>query len=1069
MSRFLSRRVPYLAFLLLVLDANSSLGESASTTQKPGETISITDNFFSDTRKAYQLNGPVKWDSGELQLSPESAIVRVEPMLPVCELKFHFWTVDSENQGPNITRIIVLASNGWEVTIAIVRQSQNHSRYCQVVIGELNRDEQALVSIPPNTFVELRQTSPLALQGELERWSVKYNNGLVTVDCNGQHLGSAYSSAFSSWCHGIAIQQQTGSLNVSKLEIGGKRSGYTETQRVAYEESGRIRNRSETLCAEGNLFAGIDMERTRIPLQAEAFGANDFSLGLVHQWIGQRLDDAGHTEKALEAFQASANTFGASLGRDHPEALVASAQAGLLKISLGQKNQGEKIIRQALEKLLQFAGPGSSRTSVVASFYGSAMVTRAMDAFDKEDYKKYVSCVEERLKAITLHDPSNAWLIQEAKSDFEQAALLLTGDVTQQAKIAGVMKATAMVSENQAKGRNQAAHEQLGNIVKSTQALLEKDHVLTLRAELALAVSLATYGDPGKAISLAEQVVERWRKKGDEYSGELVPAMISLGQIYSSNNRFDEAESLFREAGKICLEANQIDSTTYANCLLERGLNQMRLGNTDSAKLSLTHALKLFSDNSESAGERATVVRSMLADVCRIEGDLDGAQEYCEQQRMLVSQKYGTASSAYLNVLTTEARNLMMANQIPAAKVRLEQALELAATNFGKESEAYRSVLQDLVSTRLWLEDDRQVAQQFLELVDFQQKKRESLFKAYPERLQFDQVIVDRSLLSELLRLTVAKRIDPADAYRRVVGAKGAVTNYQRSLRKASRNANSVELIKELRKVTSQSAKLMSATLNDERLGELDDLLGKRDILEKKLATLVKMPESVSAEDKISQLQRVLPNRAAIVDFIEYERPATFLERLFGMETIDSLLAFVIQKDKQVELIELGDASAVDAALTSWLYAIDFEVTGNFKDASQIASIVDQQGVALRKLIWDPIEKSLQHSEMIIISPDGLLVACPFAALPLDADKGFLIEHKVISYMPAASMLLELERENSDKVRQDPQLLIVDNVDYGLPDVTQGSTDSVPFSQFPKDETNSSGCAGLCLGIGRQR
>lgn len=1042
---------------LIVCLAPPVRGSEETTEVAPGSSVTISDRFFSDSLKDYHLAGPVKWELGKLTLPASSGIFRQEPLLADLKIEVHIWPVLGEgDQATSVSRISIPASNGWEIIIAIARQRHQGQLHRQLVFAEANRGGSGDRAGHTEESSELRHSSPFTISGDIERWTITYNNGLIKVSCNGTLVGQAYSAAFASWCQGVVVQQISGTCELTQLSITGKRSGYTAEQRKAYEETVRLRLKAEEALTQGDLYGAIQIEQSKIPIMEKAFGKDFYALGLVYQWIGMRLTEAGHSAEAKEAMERAAKAFQSSLGRFHPETVLTYTMVGQEMAKAGDLGEAEKIIRPALKRFLEIAGPGSSRTKAVITEYCNVLVERSDELVDEEHYEQAARYLRERYQLERSTQDPDAWDVLRAKRDYEFVDYLTSADLSTQQQIKKWTQRVEAINRYITEGQNTAALAALKQSLDDAQKLFGEDHLRTIQTMEALARSAANGGDPGLSISLCEKVLEYWRRNGEENDYALVDAIVALAGMYSVADRHAEAENLFQEAASICRRAEQESSNSFAICMMEWGRNQIRMGDNRAARESLKHALQVFTDKSDPAGVSALKTRERLADICRAEGDLAGAQFYLDQQRALVLERYGKTSVPYIEVVLSEAMQLLMQSRFSESVALYEEALALAEQGSGKESSLYQTALQGLIKARSWQGNDSDAIRRFLEYVDLQQKRRESLFNAYPERLQFSRVLMDRNLLSSVLQLSSARQIDAVAAYERVLSAKGAVTTRQRALHVAAQDAKLRDLVTELRKVNSDVSKALVKPLSQEQQAETKALLQRKDRLESQLAQRSKSENASHWQVDVRDLQDCLPEGVALVDYIEYQRLPNFVERLLGKTGVLAMAAFVVTNDREIKFIELGDVEPIDTAIVEWLAAIQAEpLIASENDAPAMAEIVDSRGSLVRKLIWDPLTQSLGKYQTIIVSPDGMLVACPFAALPLEGNKGVLINEKAIVNTIAARLLPELLKRDASVEIAKPRLLAVDGVDYGQShDTDEEVADwtAVPFLPVPLDE-----------------
>src|SRR5438270_338289 len=70
---------------LVALSGLASLQTSPSNT---GGQVTFADDFQSDSRKQYKVQGPVQWEKGRFLLGPGATADRERPMGPVAQLSF---------------------------------------------------------------------------------------------------------------------------------------------------------------------------------------------------------------------------------------------------------------------------------------------------------------------------------------------------------------------------------------------------------------------------------------------------------------------------------------------------------------------------------------------------------------------------------------------------------------------------------------------------------------------------------------------------------------------------------------------------------------------------------------------------------------------------------------------------------------------------------------------------------------------------------------------------------------------------------------------------------------------
>ena len=164
----------------------------------------------------------------------------------------------------------------------------------------------------------------------------------------------------------------------------------------------------------------------------------------------------------------------------------------------------------------------------------------------------------------------------------------------------------------------------------------------------------------------------------------------------------------------------------------------------------------------------------------------------------------------------------------------------------------------------------------------------------------------------------------------------------------------------------------------------LDEAAREREDAERELAT-----ESVEFRAELGrqaigldEVRRALPPQTALISFVRYSRtlgsarvrqgdaPSLSVPARAGPSTVSSYLAFVLRPD-QVEpvAISLGSAAILDRTVQRWRQAMMADV--GVRPAESGALSFRAQGVALRRLAWDPLAEHLTDATRVFIVPDG--------------------------------------------------------------------------------------------------
>jgi CHAT domain-containing protein len=287
-----------------------------------------------------------------------------------------------------------------------------------------------------------------------------------------------------------------------------------------------------------------------------------------------------------------------------------------------------------------------------------------------------------------------------------------------------------------------------------------------------------------------------------------------------------------------------------------------------------------------------------------------------------------------------------------------------------------------------------------------------------------------------------------SEAYDLLLRWKGSVTARQRWLRLQRELAGDAKLLlQELRAVDQQ---LLTLGLQESRasakapanpLPALHDLAARRDALERQLAALSPAfrGEKQRARRRTADLNRSLPPEAALIDVVEFaswELPPP--GKTTGFKVKETRLgAFVLRPNQPPCWLDLGPTLAITGQVRAWRSSY-----GAGKAPSQDGP---DPAVALRKLVWAPLEEKLGGAKVILLAPDGDLTGLLFAALPGSKPGSFLLEEYTFVTIPVPQLLPDLLADPCPPPQRPAALLLVGDVDFGQPETT--------FKRLPSTRT----------------
>jgi CHAT domain-containing protein len=233
------------------------------------------------------------------------------------------------------------------------------------------------------------------------------------------------------------------------------------------------------------------------------------------------------------------------------------------------------------------------------------------------------------------------------------------------------------------------------------------------------------------------------------------------------------------------------------------------------------------------------------------------------------------------------------------------------------------------------------------------------------------------------------------------------VANEQAALR---RNL-SLPLQAELDRLQAKRAELAirSQTPHPDHLDELQALA--QDI-ERRVEELSRKSASFrthTVPPTIESVQAVLPENAALVEFVYYQRidpnsrPQRWREARY--------VAYVLRREGPPQWVALGEAEPIEAAVTAAMSAL----SRCDRDPRKALRALDE-------LVFAPVRRRLGPTGHFLISPDAALHLVPFAAL-VDENGDYLVDRLPITYLTTGRDLLRAAAP--DETRSKPLIAAI--------------------------------------------
>jgi CHAT domain-containing protein len=1024
-------------------------GAAAEVPKFVGKPVEVVEWFQTDSRANYTITGTVDWAS-KLTLSKDASLAWVKSLESDFQCKFDFWPKEIREGEQSVTHINYLFSGGYQLVMVITRVRKNNQLLRQVMLAEVQNDPSKSEPV-----VEERSRSAIfSLSGDVEQWNLEYKNGVAHLSCNAQPVATACTNGLISWLNVLAVTQVSGSVEWSRFEIHGREAGYTKEQRDLYDRTNEMQAQAAKARAAGDVRLAVECEDKRIPLLEQAFGPDHVSIALLHERIGNIADSMNRPYAAKDRYQKAAEIFAHHVGEHHPGTLLTKVRIGYQLSKMGDPEAAENIAREAGIEYLRVAGPKGNGPKLIfvylANIYDKQKTLRLIQA-NYRAYDQYCRELDEICTAV--YGPDHSF----AKKYQREAALgkkLVESPPKEQLELATLLLDIAKTNNLLVFGDTAGAHQFARERLPQCRKLLGNDDPITTDTLCFVGAGEMRLGNFASALQLLEEAVAIRKKTDGENGVAYAIAQSQLASCYSQVARFDEATSLFENASKIVSRPGENDTEAFANTQLEYGRHLIRIRRLPDAHKHLKACIDLYLTE-DPTNPLALKAYDRMTELFFLAGDVPTAERLLEFQKQQLIQRGTNPLMATTDVVMQEAKLLYLKKQYSEAIAKYQEAIARIGSFYGTSSIEYGEAREGLLEVHLVQQNQKAAADDFGQMLEFARRRRESLFDVYTPTQQFRQSATDRIWLNRLMALASEHYFTADQAYEYLLEIKGAVTLHQRRTQLAASRPELKELVKRREDIGSRLATMIGRPLSADDTRKVEQLESDRDMIEREMSSRSAAYRSVSERLTIAKVRDLLPANVAVVDYVAFERPPSWLERLFSSALQRQLAAFVVTKKDGVQLFDLGPSAQVTQALHEWSTAIGAETANLGRDFDpRLEQNTDRAGIKVRNFIWGPIKEHLASAETIVICPDGVLVACPFPALPLDDKPTYLIENKALSQVAAVSLLPDLLNRKSDNAKS--QLLVVGDIDYDATEVKDNAkndvaakSDLVSFQKLP--------------------
>ncbi|MCP3964205.1 MAG: tetratricopeptide repeat protein [bacterium] len=489
------------------------------------------------------------------------------------------------------------------------------------------------------------------------------------------------------------------------------------------------------------------------------------------------------------------------------------------------------------------------------------------------------------------------------------------------------------------------------------------DHLLLGRLYHTLGHVAWIRGLPGRAEASFQAAWKRWAATLRKCHPEAARVANDLGALYHENGRLPAARALYEHARRILEEGPRERFPQLGGCLNNLALLSLQVGELERAAALLQQYLDYRSQSRGRNDPKAARSLSRLAEVERRLRHDGAARRLHEEAVALCRDTLGPQHPESAAALARLAGHCLALGEAETATKWLRQALRIQRRTLGPHHPRVAATLCELAAARAdagaldetwkFLGEATYVDQRWPRRIAPQSLRRFLRWTGLRERLERilglvrEHFVTDRKAVTWAFELLLRQR-GLSRTLDRLVDRPLPVEGKERALHLLQLRSDHRWLAGPGCEDLARHRQLLASWLW--RCRCLRQELGRSGRGE--------VPTAAGSEGR--QCRRALQEGEALVDLVRV-RMGAFAELMDSPLTI--YLAFVTTCGGQVQMIELGEAGILDAAVD------------RFDSGSD--------GASLRSGIFDPLHHLLRDTERLLLVLEGPLGRLPLERLPL--------------------------------------------------------------------------------------
>ena len=542
--------------------------------------------------------------------------------------------------------------------------------------------------------------------------------------------------------------------------------------------------------------------------------------------------------------------------------------------------------------------------------------------------------------------------------------------------------------------------------LKILQKTIGEDHVDYAKTMGNLAGLYYEMGKYSGAIKSYRFIINKKTKAFGKDNPSTILSVSNLAKCYKESGNFSQAKKLFKQVLK--------NRRSFSENPLEIAATLEDLAGVFHHYNDLDKSEKMFSEcidiTRKKLGEKHPDLANRLdnyALLCKSKNNFHKSKFLLEQSLKIKMNSLGIKHPSYARTLD-HLGMIYLQEQNPLAVSYIRKALKIRQNTLGNFHPSYADSLQNLALFQITQGRPKRAINLLEKVNSINDNIITELFTVSSEREKI--LLLEKILSSENLFISTIYQYFRNNsnlikkAFELILRRKGLVTESMKAQRSQFLIQRYPDLSDKLNHLTELQRKISNSFFSNiqdySKINKkfFEQMIDEKESLENELTALIPEFENYNLikDTCLKDVIKFLPENSFLVEYVQYH-PFIISSKIPKFD-FPHYLAFVVSSDEStdLQLIDLGAITEINNKISSFKTAI-YQNKSDFLEKmslenSAINKEIQNYGVQLRNLIFDPLIPSLLRNYKIIIAPEGEISQIPFDVLPTN-EGGYVIDH----------------------------------------------------------------------------